>query len=160
MTSASQEIIEEIRPDGGVVVGDDGSAGAEAAVRYALEEARRWGSALHVLRAWQITSALREPGAIRGYVPSIDELQEATLEETCRRVDHLLGRPTDVRVEVHTVYAPAAKALIAASQTADVVVVGTRGLGGFATLVLGSVADQCIRHCAGPVVVIRQRVGR
>jgi nucleotide-binding universal stress UspA family protein len=151
-----EEFVTEVRPAGGVVVGDDGSPEAEIAIRYALHEARRRKSTLHVVRAWRITSAVRLEDTVAGYVPSIGEFEAATLDDLRRRVDRVLGDVTDVAVKIHVVYAPAAQALIAASQSADVVVVGSRGLGGFASLVLGSVADQCTRHCAGPVIVVRQ----
>lgn len=72
-------------------------------------------------------------------------------------MDRILGHPEDVKLHVHAVYAPAARALISASESADVVVVGSRGLGGFASLLLGSVAYQCTRHCASPVIVVRER---
>jgi nucleotide-binding universal stress UspA family protein len=155
MSMTEPPVVTELRLDGGVVVGDDGSLGAEAAIRYALGEAQRRRSTLHVVRAWTITSATPPPGAPFGYVPSLTEFEAATLEATQQRVKHLVGDSPGVAVEVHVVYGPAAKALIAASQTTDVLVVGSRGLGGFASLVLGSVADQCIRHSAGPVIVVR-----
>jgi nucleotide-binding universal stress UspA family protein len=56
---------------------------------------------------------------------------------------------------VHVVHAPPAKALLTAAKTADLLVVGTRGLGGFERLLLGSVAEQCIRHAACSVLVVR-----
>jgi nucleotide-binding universal stress UspA family protein len=151
-----QEVVTEMRPPGGVVVGDDGSPTAEVALRYALDEARRRNTDLHVIRAWRIPTALstRPP---TGYVPALSELEAATREDLQHRVDRVLGHPEDVKLHVHAVYAPAARALISASESADVVVVGSRGLGGFASLLLGSVADQCTRHCASPVIVVRQR---
>ena len=155
MTSSTPDVTTEVRPPGGVVVGDDGSAGAEAAIRYALDEARRRGSALHVLRAWSITSAPRPENIPLGYVPALPELEAATAAETQQRVARMVAGVPDVNVKVHAVHAPAAEALITASQTADVVVVGSRGLSEFATVVLGSVANECIRHCAGPVIVVR-----
>lgn len=153
------EIIPEVtryaRPDGGVVVGDDGSEGAAYAVRYALEEARRRGCTLHVIRAWSIMSTSRPADVPAGFAASLPEYEAACSEEETLRVEHLLGTDPGVPVDIHCVHSPAAQALIAASETADVVVVGSRGLGGFRSLVLGSVAEQCIRHCAGAVIVVR-----
>lgn len=144
----------QFRPDGGVLVGDDGSVCAEAAVRAAAEDAVRRGVRLHVLRAWSITSAVRPKGVPRGIVPSMVEFEQATLEEERRRVAELLG-DSAVDVEVHAVHAPPAKALIEGSSAADLLVVGTRGLGGFKHLLLGSVAEQCLRHAASNVLVVR-----
>jgi nucleotide-binding universal stress UspA family protein len=152
MTSPAREVT-EVRPDGGIVVGDDGSQCAAAAVKEAAEDARRRGVTLHVLRAWSITTAVRPADVPPGIVPSLLEFEAATLAAERKRVESLVkGR---VPVEVHAVHAHAAKALICASETAELLVVGTRGLGGFRSLLLGSVAEQCIRHAATSVLVVR-----
>jgi nucleotide-binding universal stress UspA family protein len=156
MRSPYQEVVTEVRPQGGVVVGDDGSPAAEAALRYALDEARRRDTALHVVRAWRIASAIPLSGSAAGYVPALAELEADTLKDLKNRVRRILDEPKDVKVHVHAVYASAARALITASESAEAVVVGSRGLGGFASLLLGSVADQCTRHCASPVIVVRR----
>jgi nucleotide-binding universal stress UspA family protein len=158
MNESLPEVTKRVRPDGGVVVGDDGSEGAARAVRYALEEARRRGVTLHVLRAWSIMSTTRPADVPPGFAASLAEYESAALAEEKARIDHLLGEDVDVPVEIHCVHSPAAQALINASETADVIVVGSRGLGGFRSLVLGSVAEQCIRHSSGPVVVVREGV--
>lgn len=150
----AQNVPTRVEIDGGVLVGDDGSAMAGAALRYAIEEAGRRGTDLHVVRAFSITSAERPADAKPGYAPSLAELAAATRTVTEERVQRALGE-TDVAVEVHVPYGPAAQCLIDASTHADVVVVGARGRGGFASLVLGSVADQVIRHAKAPVVVVR-----
>lgn len=155
MDEIMPEVTRYARPDGGVVVGDDGSEGAAHAVRYALEEARRRGVALHVVRAWSIMSTSRPVDVPRGFAASMTEYEAAAKAEETTRIERLLGADVDVPVEIHCVHSPAAEALIVASETADVVVVGTRGLGGFRSLVLGSVAEQCIRHASGPVIVVR-----
>ena len=155
MTESEPQIVENFHLKGGVVVGDDGSAGAETAIRYAVGEAQRRGSALHVLRAWTITDAVRPPGAAFGYVPSLQESEAATLEATRQRVTRLVGDGAGVAFEVHVVYASDASALIAASKNTDVLVVDSRGLGGVASLLLGSVAAEVIRDSAGPVIVVR-----
>lgn len=151
------QVIRFARPDGGVVVGDDGSEDAAQAVRYAFEEARRRGSVLHVLRAWSIMSTARPADVPAGFAATMQEYEEAARAEEAARISHLLGTDLDVKVEIHCVHSPAVQALLVASETADVLVVGSRGLGGFRSLVLGSVAEQCIRHASSPVVVVRQR---
>lgn len=147
--------IEEEQPRGGVVVGDDGSECAQAALRFAVEEARLRGLPLHVIRAWTITTAPRPTDAAFGYVPSEDEFEQAVVTETRRRVSEAMDGNDDITVHVHAVHGAAAKALITAAEHADLLVVGTRGRGGFASLVLGSVADTCTRHSDAPVVVVR-----
>lgn len=155
MDEIMPEVTKYARPDGGVVVGDDGSEGAAHAVRYALDEARRRSCPLHVVRAWSILSTSRPADVPPGFAASLPEYEASCVDEERARVEHLLGADPGVPVEVHCVHSQAAPALIVASETADVIVVGSRGLGGFRSLVLGSVAEQCIRHCAGPVIVVR-----
>ncbi|MGH3330472.1 MAG: universal stress protein, partial [Nocardioidaceae bacterium] len=155
MSGTIEEVTKQVRPDGGVVVGDDGSPDAAVALRYALEEARRRQSTLHVIRAWSIMSTSRPVEVPPGIAASLGEYEAAAMLEERTRVDNLLGETPGVPVEVHVVHRPAAPALIEASETADVLVVGSRGRGGFRSLVLGSVAEQCIRHAEGPVVVVR-----
>ncbi len=158
MDKSLPEVTRFARPDGGVVVGDDGSEGAAHAVRYALDEARRRHTTLHVIRAWSILSTSRPADVPPGFAASLPEYEASARDEELARIEHIIGADPGVPVEVHCVHSPAATALITASETADVVVVGSRGLGGFRSLVLGSVAEQCIRHCAGPVVVVRHGV--
>jgi nucleotide-binding universal stress UspA family protein len=155
MVRTSPLPVTDVHLDGGVVVGDDGSPAAEAAIRYALEEAKRRDSVLHVVRAWTIPNAEHPPDSPFGYVPSLHELEAATLEVTRQRVRRLMGDSGHPPVEVHAVHGPAVDVLVAASRMADVVIVGSRGLGGLASLVLGSVAEQVIRRSSGPVVVVR-----
>ncbi|WP_218566568.1 universal stress protein [Vallicoccus soli] len=142
---------------GGVVVGDDGSDCAGEALVFAAAEARRWGCALRVVRAWSISSEIRRTGWPTGYVPGVDELQASLVEHERARVAEVVGDDPGVLVDVQAVHGPSAQALIEASRTADLVVVGSRGRGGFASLVLGSVAEQCVRHCHCPVVVVRHK---
>jgi nucleotide-binding universal stress UspA family protein len=155
MNGSIEEVTTAVRPDGGVVVGDDGSTQAAEAVRYALDEAVRRGTALHVVRAWSIVSSTRPADVPPGIAATLREYEATVASEEQQRVAELVGEQPVVPVHVHVVHRPAAHALLEASETADVLVVGSRGRGGFRSLVLGSVADQCIRHATGPVIVVR-----
>lgn len=154
MTYSPKRESAEFRPDGGVVVGDDGSACGAAALRAAALEARRRGLPLHVVRSWTLATAVRPADVPQGLVPSLLEFEAATLATEEQRVKEVLGDAADAAV-VHVVHAPPAKALLTAAETADLLVVGTRGMGGFERLLLGSVAEQCIRHAACSVLVVR-----
>jgi nucleotide-binding universal stress UspA family protein len=154
MTYSPKRELAEFRPDGGVVVGDDGSACGAAAMRAAALEAQCRGVPLHVVRSWTIATAVRPADVPQGLVPSLLEFEAATLATEEQRVKEVLGDVVDTAV-VHVVHAPPAKALLTAAETADLLVVGTRGRGGFERLLLGSVADQCIRHAACSVLVVR-----
>lgn len=143
--------------DGGVVVGDDGSAYAEIAVVMAAAEAIRREMPLHVVRAWSLTTAVTPPGVPFGIVPSMNEYHEATAAVEHQRVHELLPDAPPPVFQVHVLHAPAAEALIEASKHADLLVLGDRGLGGFERLLLGSVAEQCLRHAHCSVLLARRR---
>lgn len=154
MATPQNELVRAVSPDGGVVVGDDGSKHASLAVRYAVEEAERRDATLHVIRSWTIMTCIRPADVPLGITPSLHEMEASTLAAEQERVAKIVGEST-IKADVHVVYAPSAQSLIKASETADVLVVGSRGRGGFKTLVLGSVADQCIQHAQSPVIVVR-----
>ena len=151
---------ERLEIDGGVLVGDDMSQVSRAAVVWAAQDAARRGVTLHVLRAWSMTSAPRPASWAPGYIPALPEWKAAVIEELGRRCDDLLADTKGTAFQMHAVHAPAAKALIEASKGADLVVVGSRGRGGFAGLVLGSVAEQVVRHAHCPVTVVRGQLHR
>lgn len=153
-SSTQVQVTEELRPDGGIVVGDDGSRYAEAAVRAGAVEAALRQVPLHVVRAWSLTSAVK-PHAPFGVVASLVEFEAATAAAQRRRVTDLLDEVASRQLQIHVVHAPAAKALLTAGQSADLLVVGYRGQGGFDRLLLGSVAEQCVRHATCSVLVAR-----
>lgn len=168
MNTITPEEVTVVEPAGGVLVGDDGSDCAAEAVLAAVQESVRRNLPLHVVRAWSIMTAVRPPDIPRGMVPSVMELQASTLEEQRQRLADLLGGDRGgaggaagtVEPEVHVVHTAPAKALLHAAQTADLLVVGTRGLGGFRHLLLGSVAEQCVRYAPCNVLVVRARRSR
>ncbi len=137
----------------GVVVGHDGSDSADRALTFGAEEARLRGVELHLVRAWSITTVPRPAGVPHGVVASAEEYTasvQAELEATALRV---LG--PDHSARIHVVHGAAAASLIAASKFADVMVVASRGLGGFVGLLVGSTSEQVVRHADCPVVVVR-----
>lgn len=139
---------------GCVVVGTDGSAESHAAMRFAGQEARARGCPLVVLRAWSLTTAPRPTGE-PGVVPPMADFEAAVAEEIRAEVAGELGEDPGVKVVPMPVHASAAQTLVEASRTAALVVVGHRGHGGFAGLLLGSVSDHLVRHAHGPVAVVR-----
>jgi nucleotide-binding universal stress UspA family protein len=138
---------------GGLVVGHDGSDASAEAVRWSATMAVRLGVPLHVVRAWTISSAPRPATLTAGYVPPMTDFEQAVRDELEADVARLV-LPTDCQVTAHVVHGAAAKRLLQAGAHAELLVVGTRGAGGFRGLLFGSTADQVVRHAPCPVVVL------
>jgi len=153
----ADQVAENVELDGGVAVGVDGSQSSITALRHAADEACLRKTALHVVRAWTMRTVPRPADCPPGRVPSIVEYEEEARRRTQVLVDAELGESPPCEVRVHVVHAPSAQALVAASKFADLLVVGHRGRGGFGGLLLGSVAEQCVRHAHCPVLVVRPR---
>ncbi|WP_017601383.1 universal stress protein [Nocardiopsis lucentensis] len=138
-----------IAPRHEIVVGVDGSEYSSSAVDYAFAEAQARGVGLRALHAWAAG------------VGGSGEDREAAVGEAwgvlSRALDPWREKVPEVRgVEELTLDRPA-RALVRASELADLVVVGSRGRGGFRGLVLGSVSHAVVHHALCPVVVARPR---
>ncbi len=146
--------VREHVPDatGAVVVASDGSGSSRAALAFAAHEARLRGARLLVLRAWSLTTAPRPPDAEPGVVPSMTQYERAVDGELRREVEQVLGE-SGAHVETVPVHASAADALVEASGTAVLVVLGHAHRGRIGRL-LGSVSDHVLRHARGPVAVV------
>jgi nucleotide-binding universal stress UspA family protein len=142
------------RISGGVLVGHDGSEGADEALQWAARLAVRTGWPLHVLRAWRMTTAPQPASWEFGYVPPLPDYEKAVREQLEADVAAASLDPA-LPVTCHVTYGSPARGLIESAVGADLLVVGARGLGGFAGLMLGSVSDQCVRHAPCPVTVVR-----
>ena len=140
-------------PKGRVVVGVDDSPGGRAALGFAAAEAARRGAELHVICAWSMPGGHLGHGAVPG--PLHDAVCEEAQSVLDRLADEVLGKEPAVPCVLAVGQPPPARALIEASREADVVVVGSRGRGGFAGLLLGSVSAQVVHHAHCPVVVVR-----
>ncbi|SEL88794.1 Nucleotide-binding universal stress protein, UspA family [Blastococcus sp. DSM 46786] len=148
------EVREVVQVEGGVVVGHDGSKCAQEALRWAGRLARRADVELHVVRAWSMTSAPQPASWEPGYVPPLTDWEQAVRDELAAHVA-AAGLDPACRVTTHVVHRAPVPGLLSAAEGASLLVVGARGRGGFAGLLLGSVSDQLVHHAACPVTVVR-----
>lgn len=141
---------------GTIVVGIDGSEASLVALRWAADEARLRHARLEVVVSWQYPALSTIPAF--GVLPPADEMSEEARQGLAAllREEGLADDPSLEVVEA-VVQGPAGAALIDAAADADLLVVGSRGHGGFTGLVLGSVSQQCVTHAPCPVVVVPER---
>jgi nucleotide-binding universal stress UspA family protein len=138
-----------------IVVGVDGSAQSKQALRWALGEARLQGASLRIVYTWKIPIYVVEGLAPVEAIPDPTALSEAAQRRLDSIVYEITGGATDVPIEQVVVEGKAAEILVDESKGASLLVVGSRGHGGFAGLLLGSVSQQCATHASCPVVIIR-----
>lgn len=141
----------EIHPDGPVVVGVDDSPQAKVALHLAFEAARERHVPLVVINSWDI-------GPYDAFNADVWAAAMASITAECKEVVDSLLAPEkeqfpDVDVEVRIKRGRPAVALVEASKEAGLVVVGSRGRGGFKGLLLGSTSKQVLREAMCPVVV-------
>jgi nucleotide-binding universal stress UspA family protein len=136
-----------------IVVGVEGSKGSKKALQWAVEEARHRKATVEVVTAYLPTYVPAAPDF--GYVP----LDPVDLVEEVRKmqdavVDEVAPNPP-VTIERKLLKGRPADTLILASDGAAMLVVGSRGRGGFRGLLLGSVSQQIAQHASCPVVIVR-----
>ena len=132
-----------------IVVGVDGSEAGRDALRWAMDEARRCNATVEAVHAWH------QPGVMSyGYLGQLDM---EPFEEDAQRVLDAAFEGVDtsgVAVERRLVPGGAAAVLVEEAKGADLLVVGSRGRGGFSGLMLGSVSQQAPHHAPCPIVII------
>lgn len=143
-----------------IVVGVDGSKSSRAALRWGVQQAQLVGGRVHALMSWEWPNPFSLVGpALEAAAPDEDVV---TLEETTRRKiievvqDTLGGKDPGVSVHGRVVQGSPARVLVEASQDAALLVVGTRGYGGFKGALLGSVSTQVTQYAHCSVVVVRE----
>jgi nucleotide-binding universal stress UspA family protein len=140
-----------------IVVGVDGSDCARAALEFAIGEAAMRGARLRIVSAWDVAPAVYAGGFAPGFdqetIDAFHENADAVVREALAEAKRL--QPA-LETEGHTREGQAAEVLLDEARDAALVVVGNRGRGGFASLLLGSVSQQVVHHAACPVFVIRQ----
>jgi len=139
----------------GIVVGVDGSGDSHQALEWAVKHAALEHLPLTVLTvhevavsAWTLSPIIYPEDR-----PAEEKAQQAAQEAVDKAISQLGARPESVTVRA--VSGQASQSLIEASRDADLVIVGSRGAGGFTSLLTGSVSSQVVSHAACPVVVVR-----
>jgi nucleotide-binding universal stress UspA family protein len=131
-----------------IVVGVDGSDGSNDALRWAAGQATLMGASIRAVASW------RWPSYVTRVPPGADPAGDTTrtLTESLAR---LRAEFPDLDISEHVVQGPAGPSLLTQSENASLLVVGARGRAAFPGMLLGSVAEYCVRNGPCPVVVVR-----
>ena len=139
----------------GITVGIDGSAHSSRALEWALNEAAVRHAAVTVLTVHSVAmNAWTGTPIILPQDPADLEESRLAAEEMTAKALSQLGDAQPSSVTVRVIIGFPAPALIEASRTADLMVVGSRGGGGFGKLLVGSVSNQVVHHAHCPIVVV------
>lgn len=141
-----------------IVVGVDGSDASVNVLTWAFEEARLRGAELVAVHAWEPPPTIPEPGPAPGFdlvavSPQVREAGQRLVETVTKKVAR--DYP-DVTYEAVTLEGPPVEVLVDAARDADLLVVGSRGRGGFAALLLGSVSQALAHHAPCPLLIHRR----
>jgi nucleotide-binding universal stress UspA family protein len=137
-------------PTGRIVVGTDGSEHAEHAVRWAADEADRRGAELMIVHGWKRGYHLTIEGVDRA-----DDLTPVDAELILDRAVEAARAVSGASIEGRLVEGSVADTLLDLSKTADLLVVGSRGRGGFRAMLFGSIASSVATHSHCPAVIVR-----
>jgi nucleotide-binding universal stress UspA family protein len=139
---------------GRIVVGVDGSDPSKSALRWAAKIAAATGGTVEAVSAWHYPQAYGWPVVMEEWHPEADT--EKVLQET---LDEVFGPERPLGLQAFVVEGNARDVLLTASEGAEMLVVGSRGHGGFTGLLLGSVSAACAEHARCPVVVVHGEDG-
>ena len=135
----------------------DGSPSSISALRWAIGQARLTGASVDAVMAWHFPDLAASGGY--GLAPAVAQpgydFQEAAEKTLAEAIGNAFDPASDVRVHACAAEGNPARVLLDASEDADLLVVGSRGHGGFTEALLGSVSQHCVHHASCPVVVIR-----
>jgi nucleotide-binding universal stress UspA family protein len=148
---------------GSIVVGVDGSDASHEALRWAADEARLRFAPLVAVHAWSFVPAqpIGDPGMLA--MPAGDLPGQLSAESDAARigldqaVDEALGAEPGIEIERKLVEGDAGEAIVAESEGAVLVVVGSHGRSGLKAALLGSVSRHVVDHAKCPVVVVKAR---
>ncbi|WP_031078596.1 universal stress protein [Streptomyces sp. NRRL WC-3742] len=138
-----------------IVVGVDGSPASEQALKWALDYARAVGGTIHAVAAWEYPAFYGWGG--QG-VPTAETFnpEEIAGQTLAQAIEKVAGTEPGVTITRDVVPGGAPQALLSAAKGAALLVVGSRGLGGFSGVLLGSVSRHVTEHAPCPVTVVRE----
>lgn len=131
-----------------IIVGVDGSDSSVTALAYAATIAAALNAPLEAIMSWEYPEIFRSYPPLEGWSPRREA--ESVLTDA---VDRAFGGIPPRRLTQTALPGPAARTLIEQSKTASLLIVGSRGRGGFARLLLGSVSAACAAHARCPVLI-------
>ena len=132
-------------------MGVDGSASSKAALAWAVKQARLTGAVVEAVIAWEVPVSY-------GYmlpVPDDFDFAENAAQVVADAIAEVSSEGEPVEIRSVVAEGNPARVLLDASEGAELLVVGSRGHGGFTEALLGSVGQHCVHHATCPVVVIR-----
>lgn len=133
-----------------IVVGVDGSSEAHAALQWAIDEARRRNTLVEAIHVWHVPLFVGHPYTSQFDVGRLSAEAEMLLDAAIDAVE-----TTGVTVERRVMTGGSAHVLVEEAKGASMLVVGSRGRGGFSGLLLGSVSQQAAHHAPCPIVIVR-----
>ena len=133
------------------MVGFDGSQPSRLALQWAVRQAELTGATVEAIHTWDVPANI----GIAPVAVDLDVMEQAAQHVMANGVSEVERRHASVPVRGRVVQGNAAAVLIRAARDADLLVVGSRGHGGFVGALLGSVSQHCVHHATCPVVVIR-----
>ncbi|HEX2823620.1 MAG TPA: universal stress protein [Streptosporangiaceae bacterium] len=139
-------------PDGRprIVVGVDGFESSRAALRWAIHQAKLTGAVVEAVTAWQVPA-----GTDMVPIADMPDYQDDARTVLAEAITEMCTTDTEVEVRPRVVAGRAAQVLVDAAEGAELLVVGSRGHGGLAEALLGSVGQYCVHHAPCPVVIMR-----
>jgi nucleotide-binding universal stress UspA family protein len=140
----------------GIIVGIDGSGHSQLALEWALKEAALRRVPVTVVAVHEAVRGFFSGPTVYAHDPEQTEAASAAAREETEKVLATLGgddRPESVTI--HAVHGFPVEEILKAGQGAELIVVGSRGAGGFARMTMGSVAYQVSEHAPCPVTIVR-----
>jgi nucleotide-binding universal stress UspA family protein len=145
----------KIIADNAIVVAVDGSEASATAVAWAANAATKRSAPLKLVTAYTMPQFMYADGMVPPQ-ELYDELEKEALEKIDAAREQVLAFNPDLAVSHIVVEGTPIDMLLELSETADIIVMGSRGLGGLSGLVLGSVSSAVVSHASCPVVVVRK----